>query len=401
MPNPVMEEPIRRLLGMTKNNYRDVIAGKKELWGKTGGEAVKTALGKLSVESEMKRYEDILRHGPRSKRDDAAKALGYLKTVQDKGINMQDWVMNKWPVLPPAMRPITVMRKMQMVADPNYLYRDLFYANSDLSEIKGVVGSNKADNERLRVYDGLRAVAGLGDPIQAKTQEKNVKGLLQHVFGSTPKVGMYQRRVLNSAVDVVGRATITPNPELGMDQVGLPESKAWTIYRPFIIRNLVRRGMPSAQAAIEVVNQSKTARDALVDETSKRPVIINRAPTLHRYGFMSAWPVLVKNDTLQLPPPIVAGFNADFDGDAMNYHVPVSDEAVKDAVEKMMPSRNLKSVRDFKVHYLPRHEFMMGLFLASRAKSEGKPRVFRSKEDVVAAYQRGDIGIGDKVVVGG
>ena len=264
-----------------------------------------------------------------------------------------------------------------------------------------MVGSKKADNERLRVYDGMRAVAGLGDPIQAKTQEKNVKGLLQHVFGSTPKVGMYQRRVLNSAVDVVGRATITPNPDLGMDQVGLPESKAWTIYRPFIIRNLVRRGMPSAQAAIEVANQSKTARDAMVDETSKRPVIINRAPTLHRYGFMAAWPVLVKNDTLQLPPPIVAGFNADFDGDAMNYHVPVSDEAVKDAVEKMMPSRNLKSVRDFKVHYLPRHEFMMGLFLASRAKSEGKPRVFRSKEDVVAAYQRGDIGIGDKVVVGG
>lgn len=317
LPNPVMEEPIRRLLGMTKNNYREVISGKKELWGKTGGEAIKTALGKLSVESEMHRYEDILRHGPRSKRDDAAKALGYLKTVKDKGIDMQDWVMTKWPVLPPSMRPITVMRNMQMVADPNYLYRDLFYANNDLSEIKGVVGSKAADKERLRVYDGMKAVAGLGDPIQAKTQEKNAKGLLAHVFGNSPKTGLFQRRVLNSAVDVVGRATITPNPELGMDQVGLPEAKAWTIYRPFVVRNLVRRGLPSAQAAIEVANQSKTARDALVDEIGKRPVIINRAPTLHRYGFMAAWPVLVKNDTLQLPPPIVSGFNADFDGNCV------------------------------------------------------------------------------------
>jgi DNA-directed RNA polymerase beta subunit len=401
MPNPVMEEPIRRLLGMTKKDYREVIAGRRELWGKSGGAAIQTALGKISVESEMHRYEEILRNGPRSKRDDAAKALGYLKTVQDKGINMQDWVMTKWPVLPPSMRPITVMRKMQMVADPNYLYRDLFYANDDLAEIKGVVGNKAADKERLRIYDGMRAVAGLGDPIQAKTQEKNAKGLLAHVFGSSPKVGMYQRRVLNSAVDVVGRATITPNPELGMDQVGLPESKAWTIYRPFVVRNLVRRGMPSAQAAIEVANQSATARSAMVDEIGKRPVIINRAPTLHRYGFMAAWPVLVKNDTLQLPPPIVAGFNADFDGDAMNYHVPVSDEAVKDAVEKMMPSKNLHSVRDFKVHYLPRHEFMMGLYLASRAKNTNKPRTFRNKEDVIAAYQRGDIGIGDKVVTGG
>jgi DNA-directed RNA polymerase beta' subunit len=87
--------------------------------------------------------------------------------------------------------------------------------------------------------------------------------------------------------------------------------------------------------------------------------------------------------------------------DTMNYHVPVSDEAVKDAVEKMMPSRNLKAVRDFKVHYLPRHEFMMGLYLASKAKNANKPRLFRSRADVTAAYQRGDIGIGDKVIVSG
>jgi DNA-directed RNA polymerase beta subunit len=400
MPNPVMEEPIRRLLGLTKKDYRAVISGEKELWGATGGEAVRRGLSKIDVDNALKNYEGILRHGPRSKRDDAAKALGYLRTVKDNDINMQDWVMTKWPVLPPSMRPITVMREMQMVADPNYLYRDLFHANKDLDEIKGVVGERKATEERLRIYDGMRAVSGLGDPIQPKTQEKGVKGLLGHVFGGTPKAGMYQRRVLNSSVDVVGRATITPNPELGMDQVGLPEPKAWTIYRPFIVRNLVRRGLPAGQAAIEVANQTQTARNALMDEIGKRPVIINRAPTLHRYGFMAAWPVLTKGETLQLPPPIVTGFNADFDGDAMNYHVPVSDAAVQDAVEKMMPSRNLKSVRDFKVHYLPRHEFMMGLYLASRPNREGRTRVFRSKDDVVAAYQRGDIGLKDKVVIG-
>lgn len=401
MPNPVMEEPIRRMLGLTKKAYREVISGEKELWGATGGEAVRRGLGKIDVDNALKHYEGVLRNGPRSKRDDAAKALGYLKTVKDHDIDMKDWVMTKWPVLPPSMRPVTVMRDMQMVADPNYLYRDLFHANRDLDEIKGVVGGKQATEERLKIYDGMRAVSGLGDPIQAKTQEKGAKGLLQHVFGGTPKAGMFQRRVLNSAVDVVGRATITPNPDLGMDQVGLPEPKAWTIYRNFIVRNLVRRGLPSSQAAIEVANQSATARSALVDEMGKRPVLINRAPTLHRYGFMAAWPVLTKGETLQLPPPIVTGFNADFDGDAMNYHVPVSDEAVKDAVEKMMPSRNLHSVRDFKVHYLPRHEFMMGLYLASRPNRDGKTRVFRDKKDVIAAYQRGDISLKDKVVIGG
>ena len=400
MPNPVMEEPIRRLLGLTKAQYREVLGGTRDVWGFTGGKGIKQALGKLNVASEMRRYEQILRDGPRSKRDDAAKTLGYLRTIKEHGVNPQDWVLEKWPVLPPSMRPITKMKDMSLVADPNYLYRDLFHANKDLDELKGVVGGKRASNERLKVYDGMKAVSGLGDPIQAKTQEKGVKGLLQHVFGGTPKAGMYQRRVLNSAVDVVGRATITPNPELGLDQVGLPEPKAWTIYRPFVVRNLVRRGLPATQAAIEVANQSNVARDALQDEVSKRPVIVNRAPTLHRYGFMAAWPVLVKGETLQVPPPVVTGFNADFDGDAMNYHVPVSDDAVKDAIEKMMPSRNLKAVRDFKVHYLPRHEFMMGLYLASKLKQKGKPRVFRSKADVVAAYQRGDIGVDEKVVIG-
>jgi DNA-directed RNA polymerase beta' subunit len=109
--------------------------------------------------------------------------------------------------------------------------------------------------------------------------------------------------------------------------------------------------------------------------------------------------VLVKGSTLQVPPSILDGFNADFDGDAMNYHVPVDDAAVKDAVEKMMPSKNLKSVRSFGVHYLPEEEFMMGAYLASANKSKAQPRVFKSRKDVIAAYQRGDIGVNDPVVV--
>lgn len=399
MPNPVMEEPIRRLLGLTKKEYERVITGEADLHGRSGGQAIRDALGKINVDASMKHYEDILKNGPRSKRDNAAKCLGYLKTVKKGKVDMKDWVMTKWPVLPPSMRPIVQMNEMQLVADPNYLYRDLFFSNQDLSELKDVVGGKRVQNERRKVYGALKAISGLGDPIQAKTQEKGARGLLRHVFGETPKAGMFQRRVLNMAVDVVGRATITPNPELSLDQVGLPENKAWTIYRPFVVRNLVRRGLPAQQAAMEVANETQTAREALLDELGKRPVIINRAPTLHRYGFMSAWPVLVKGDTLQVPPPIVGGFNADFDGDNMNYHVPVSDEAVKEAIEKMMPSRNLRSVRDFDVHYLPRHEFMLGLYLASKQKSKNKPRVFRDKADVVAAYQRGDIGATDRVVV--
>jgi DNA-directed RNA polymerase subunit beta' len=186
-----------------------------------------------------------------------------------------------------------------------------------------------------------------------------------------------------------------------MDEVGLPEEKAWTIYRPFIMRRLVRAGMPAVAAALAVSNQTDVARKALVDEMGVRPVMINRAPTLHRYGFMGAWPILTKGKTLQVSPVTVTGYNMDFDGDAANYHVPVLDEAVKEVVERMMPSKNLKAVRDFQVHYLPRNEFMLGLYLASSSDKKGGKRVFRSKADAVAAYQRGEIEVGDRVVIHG
>jgi len=370
------------------------------LSGETGGKGIQQALSAIKVDDSIDYYSGIIKDGPKSKRDNAVKVLGYLKNLKKYDLKPQDWVLTKAPVLPTSFRPITMFRGMQMAADPNFLYRDMILANKDLAESKGVVGENQLHEERLRLYHAFKAVTGLGDPVQAKTQEKGVRGLLQHVFGSSPKVGMFQRRVLGSPVDVVGRATITPNPDLSMDQVGLPEAKAWTIYRPFIVRNLIRRGMPAMEAARAVATENPVARKAMLDEMKSRPVLINRAPTLHRYGFMAAWPVLTKGNTLQIPPVLTPGFGADFDGDAMNYHVPVDDDAVKDAVERMLPSKNLKAVKDFQVHYVPKNEFLLGMYLASTAKNKNRqPRVFSSRKAVADAYQRGEIHAGDPVIV--
>src|SRR5690606_8236924 len=122
---------------------------------------------------------------------------------------------------------------------------------------------------------------------------------------------------------------------------GVPEQQAWSIYRPVLIRNLVRRGMPRLQAARAVEERSPVARKALVDEMDSGVVVINRAPTLHRYGMMAARPRLVKGNVLKISPLVVSGFGADFDGDAMQYHVPVTDEEKQEALDKMLPSRNL------------------------------------------------------------
>jgi hypothetical protein len=399
IPNPIMEEPVRRLLGLTQKKFEAILGGTETINGLTGGKAIKIALEAYKVDDELERYKETINRGARSKRDNAVKVLGYLNTMKKNGMKPADLMMSKVPVMPPAFRPVTKFNKNLWVGDPNYLYMDLMDANDDLKNMKGVVGEHQQGPERLRLYNSFKAVAGLGDPTQAKTQERGVRGLLAHVFGSSPKAGMFQRRVLGSPVDVVGRATITPNPELGMDQVGLPEDKAWTIYRPFIVRKLIRTGMPATNAAKAVASRDPSAHKALLEEMAARPVMINRAPTLHRYGFMAAWPVLAKSTTLQIPPVITAGFNADFDGDSLNYHVPVTDEAVQDAVSKMLPSKNLWAARDFKVHYLPRNEFLMGLYLASSTRKKGEPRVFRSRTDAVAAYKRGELGVSDRIIV--
>jgi DNA-directed RNA polymerase subunit beta' len=260
--------------------------------------------------------------------------------------------------------------------------------------------SDDIGEERLALYNSFKAVTGLGDPVHPKLVEKNVKGVLKHIFGSSPKYGTVQRRLLSSTVDMVGRAVITPDSDLDMDSVGLPETKAWDVYRNFVIRRLKRRGMSSMQAVQAVREQTPLARKELELEMQNRPVIVNRAPVLHRFGIMAFRPQLVKDDTLHISPLVVNGFGADFDGDAVQYHVPVSEDAVKEARERLLPSRNLLSPADFKspVHSISK-EFAGGLHHASTAKSRRRTKTFRRLADVIAAHNRGEISMDDEVEI--
>jgi DNA-directed RNA polymerase subunit beta' len=141
------------------------------------------------------------------------------------------------------------------------------------------------------------------------------------------------------------------------------------------------------------------AYEAMRQEVQDRPVIITRAPVLHRYGVMAFRPQLVKSETLQISPAIVKGFGADFDGDTMNYHVPVSDGAVKDALEKMLPSSNLLSTKSFKAHQLPQNEYQGGLYQATAFVSNKPERYFASKAEAIRAYKAGEIGSDQKIVI--
>lgn len=394
MPNPIMEDPIRRVLGLTEKEFRGVLAGKITLQDQTGPKAISAALEKINLPKAIEQAREDIKSGRKTVRDAAVRRLGFLKGAEASGMHPKDWMLTKVPVLPPLFRPVSAMgaKKLPLVADANYLYKELFESNQALKDASGALA--EYGDERLGVYDSIKAVTGLGEPQHPKNVERNVKGFLKYVFGSSPKYGTMQRKLLSSTVDLVGRAVITPNPDLDMDEVALPEEKAWEVYKPFVVRGLVRRGLPRMQALKAVDEKNKEAYAELNTQMGRRPIIINRAPVLHRYGTMAFYPKLTKNKVMEVNPVITKGFGADFDGDAMQYHVPSTDEAAEEAVAKMLPSKNLFSVSGFKAHYLPNKDYQTGLYVASsRINKKSKPRVFRNKKDAVAAYRRGEIDV--------
>jgi DNA-directed RNA polymerase subunit beta' len=339
-----------------------------------------------------------IQSGRKTARDAAVRRLAFLKSAEKTGVHPKEWMLTKMGVIPPMFRPVSTMgqKKMPLVADANYMYKELLDANSALKDASGVL--EDVGDERLGVYDAMKAVTGLGDPQQAKNADRRVRGFLKEIFGSSPKYGTVQRKLLSTTVDLVGRAVITPNPDLDMDSVALPEDKAWEIYKPFIVRSLVRRGLPRMQALKSFEDRNRDASAVLQQQMSSRPIIINRAPVLHRYGMMAFYPRLTKNKTMEVSPLVTKGFGADFDGDAMQFHVPSTDSAAQEAVEKMLPSKNLFSVASFKGHFTPVAEFQSGLYVASnKINKKSPPRVFRNSKDAIAAYRRGEIDVDTQV----
>lgn len=402
MPNPVMEEPIRKMLGLTQKKFEGVMSGSEALAQHgTGPQAIQKALAGMNVDAEIDKARNAIAAGRASERDAAVRKLGYLKSAKKLGLKPEDYVLTKVPVLPPLFRPVSLMSNdMPLINDANYLYKELFEANNNLKSIQGELGNDASGPERLATYNAFKAVTGLGDPISQKSRDKNVKGVLQSVFGSSPKFSTLQRKLISTTVDNVGRAVISPNPDLDMDSVGLPEEKAFKAYEKFVTRRLVRQGMSMRVAREQIANKTKLARSMLLEEMDHRPVYISRAPVLHKYGIMAMKPRITKGDTLQVSPLIVKGFGADFDGDAMNYHVPSTEKARQEAFDRLLPSRNLFSLSDFKsVMHAPANEYIGGLYHATKSVSERPKKIFRTMQDAKRAYARGDISIDDRVQI--
>jgi DNA-directed RNA polymerase subunit beta len=403
MPNPAFEEPIRSMLGLTKDRFRGVLAGQEKLGDATGPEAIAAELGRIDPSSEMKRLRGIIMLGKKTPRDAAVKKLAYLKALEKTDKTPADLMVSAVPVLPPKFRQVSVMQGSgtPLVADANFLYRELFEANKIRAALRERLGDAGVGNETLALYDAHKALAGLGDPVGAKTQAKGVKGFLKQVFGASPKFSMLQRKLLSKTVDNVGRGVIVPNPDLDMDEIGLPENQAFKVFERKLVREMRRDNVPITRAMQELKEQSPLAKKYLQDVMKDAVVEADRAPVLHRFGTLAFRPKIVAGSAIHLPPLVVTGFNADFDGDAMQWHAITDERAIREAKERMLPSRNLLAVSDFKspMHTI-KNEFALGLYLGTQPPDQDKPEhVFRTRADLMRAFSRGDVRYDDRARV--
>ena len=401
VPNPIMEEPVRRLLGLTTSKMEDILAGREKLDGKTGGQALKDALSKIDVDKRIEESRRGITTLRGQKRDDAVKIYRYLTAMKQQGLKPQDWMVSKVPVLPPAFRPVSKMGDVALVSDMNELYKDIIENAKNFEDLRKDVSDDGLADERLNIYNSVKAAYGLGEPITPENAAKGVKGAIRQVIGSRPKFGMFQNKVLSKAVNGVSRGVITPDKNLDMDQCGVPEVMAWPMYKPYIMRELVRNGYPNVTAIKMIADKTDTARHALEKVMSERPVILDRAPTWHKFNLMAFKPTLTDGSSIKVSPLIVSGFNADFDGDQMNVHVPSSQKAVQQAYERMLPSKNLTSLTDLKSpRHTPSKEQIFGLYALTKGMDTTKPvRVFNSVSEAKQAYARGEIGPNDPIEI--
>ena len=319
MPNPVFEKPIKTLLGLTNKEYKAILSGKEKVNGKFGGRAIKEMLSEIDIGEELSSLKDKLDDAPKSKIDDIHKKIRYLDALDRTDKNPEDYVISKMPVIPPKFRPVYELPNGSLgISDVNELYRHVLMVNDAIErdEKTGLLDDEDIGKEYNELYDSLRAMQGVSDPITYDARQRGRKGILKTIGGTggtQPKDAFFQSKVVKRRQDLSGRSTIVAGPERDIDEIGLPKDMAWKVYKPHIMKELSKMGIPPGEARNEhYEKQSKTAEKVLNKVADETPVILNRAPSLHKFSTMAFKPNLIDGKSIELPSLVVHGFNADY-----------------------------------------------------------------------------------------
>ncbi|WP_353141654.1 DNA-directed RNA polymerase subunit beta' [Limnohabitans sp.] len=396
--------PLKKFGIMTEDDYEaKVVEYGDEFIAKMGAEGIKDLLEGLDLDAEIDKLRNDLT-GSELKIKKNAKRLKLMEAFKKSGIKPEWMVLTVLPVLPPDLRPLVPLDGGRFAtSDLNDLYRRVINRNSRLRRLLELKAPEIiARNEKRMLQEAVDSLLDNGRRGKAMTgaNKRALKSLADMIKG---KSGRFRQNLLGKRVDYSGRSVITVGPTLKLHQCGLPKLMALELFKPFIFSRLEALGIATTIKAAkkEVESGSAVVWDILEEVIKEHPVMLNRAPTLHRLGIQAFEPILIEGKAIQLHPLVCSAFNADFDGDQMAVHVPLSVEAQMEARTLMLASNNILFPANGEPSIVPSQDVVLGLYYATRDRINGKGEglVFANLTEVQRALDAGVVELTAKVAV--
>ena len=391
---------------LTDKEYREAqeVYGPKAFRAGMGAEAIRELLCDLDLEKLEQELREEIAGSSGQKRANAIKRLEVVEAFLKSG-NKPEWIiLTVIPVIPPELRPMVQLDGGRFAtSDLNDLYRRVINRNNRLKRLLELRAPDIiVRNEKRMLQEAVDSLIDNGRRSRPVTGPGNrpLKSLSDMLRG---KQGRFRQNLLGKRVDYSGRSVIVVGPELKMYQCGLPKEMALELFKPFVMKKLVKGGfaqnVKGAKRMVERV--SPEVWGVLEDVIRDHPVMLNRAPTLHRLGIQAFEPVLVEGRAIKLHPLVCTAFNADFDGDQMAVHVPLSVEAQAEARFLMLASNNILKPQDGRPVVSPTQDMVIGCYYLTmeRPGAKGEGKIFSSEDEAIMAYQTGDVALQAKVKV--
>jgi len=399
--------PLKRGQIMSEDDYLAKVEqyGDGEFLAQMGAEGVAALLSSIDLEREIEQLrKELAETSSDAKSKKLSKRLKVLEGFQKSGVKPDWMVMKVLPVLPPELRPLVPLDGGRFAtSDLNDLYRRVINRNNRLKRLLELRAPEIiVRNEKRMLQEAVDSLLDNGRRGKAMTgaNKRALKSLADMIKG---KGGRFRQNLLGKRVDYSGRSVIVVGPQLKLHQCGLPKLMALELFKPFIFNKLELRGMATTiKAAKKLVEQQvPEVWDILEEVIREHPVMLNRAPTLHRLGIQAFEPVLIEGKAIQLHPLVCAAFNADFDGDQMAVHVPLSLEAQMEARTLMLASNNVLFPSNGEPSIVPSQDIVLGLYYATREKVNGRGEgmVFRDVNELDRAYANKEVELGSRVMV--
>jgi len=396
--------PLKKFAIMTEDDYDEKIKEYgDEFVAKMGAEGVRDLLESIELDSEIERLRGDLT-GSEVKVKKNSKRLKVLEAFKKSGIKPEWMVLSVLPVLPPDLRPLVPLDGGRFAtSDLNDLYRRVINRNSRLRRLLELNAPEIiARNEKRMLQEAVDSLLDNGRRGKAMTgaNKRALKSLADMIKG---KSGRFRQNLLGKRVDYSGRSVITVGPTLKLHQCGLPKLMALELFKPFIFSRLEAMGIATTIKAAkkEVETGTAVVWDILEEVIKEHPVLLNRAPTLHRLGIQAFEPILIEGKAIQLHPLVCSAFNADFDGDQMAVHIPLSVEAQMEARTLMLSSNNVLFPANGEPSIVPSQDVVLGLYYTTRERINGKGEgmIFSDIPEIERALEAGVVELTAKISV--